>query len=182
MAFVVVQHLSPTHDGILPELLAKTTKMPVFEVENGMAVEPNHVYVIPPNANMAITDGVLNLLPRQVTHGQTRSIDFFFQSLAEARGHESVGIILSGTASDGTLGLEAIKAEGGITFAQDETAKYHDMPLNASDAGVVDFVMPPQKIARELATLIKHPFAVMHPSDLMTHLNCLAGLQGATRA
>jgi two-component system, chemotaxis family, CheB/CheR fusion protein len=161
MAFVVVQHLSPTHDGILPTLLAKTTKMPVLEVSNGMKVEPNHVYVIPPNASMAITDGSLKLLPRQMTQGQTRSIDFFFQSLAEARGHESVGIILSGTASDGTLGLEAIKAEGGITFAQDESAKFDSMPRSAIAAGCVDFVMSPPGIARELARLAHHPYVAL---------------------
>lgn len=160
MAFVVVQHLSPTHDGILPKLLGKTTGMPVLEVTHGMTVEPNHVYVIPPNANMEIAGGVLKLLPREITRGQARSIDFFFQSLAEARGHESIGIILSGTASDGTIGLEAIKAEGGITFAQDESAKFDSMPRSAIAAGCVDFVLSPAAIARELARLARHPYVI----------------------
>lgn len=158
MAFVLVQHLSPTQSGMLPGLLAQTTAMPVREVTEGMPIKPNHVYVIPPNATMIVEKGRLKLLPRVVAQGQLRSIDFFLQSLAEERKHDAIGVILSGTASDGTLGLEAIKAEGGITFAQDQTAKCDSMPRSAIAAGCVDFVMAPAAIARELARLAAHPF------------------------
>ena len=117
LGFVLVQHLDPTHQSALTELLGRVTGMPVSEVGNGQAVQPNHVYVIPPNAGLAIRKGVLVLQPRQQTGGAQHSIDSFFQSLAEDQHERAIGVILSGTATDGTLGLEAIKAEGGITFA-----------------------------------------------------------------
>ncbi len=158
MAFVLVQHLSPTQSGMLPELLASTTSLPVHEVTEGMPIEPNQVYVIPPNTTMVVEKGRLKLLPRAVSQGQLRSIDFFLQSLAADRKHDAIGVILSGTASDGTLGLEAIKAEGGITFAQDRTAKFDSMPRSAVTAGCVDFVLSPAQIASELARLAAHPF------------------------
>ncbi|QYM79345.1 PAS domain S-box protein [Horticoccus luteus] len=164
MGFVVVQHLAPTQDGMLPKLLAKTTSMPVWEVSDGMIVEPNQIYVIPSNKSMSISGGALNLLPRQVTQGPVRSIDFFLKSLAQDRGNEAIGIILSGTASDGTMGLEAIKAEGGITFAQDDSAKFDSMPRSAIAADCVDFVLAPAAIAAELARLARHPY-VRQPRD-----------------
>jgi two-component system CheB/CheR fusion protein len=158
MAFILVQHLDPTHESILAALLSRATEMPVNEVTQGIRVEPNHVYIIPRNTNMAITNGALRLLPREETRGQHRPIDFFLRSLAEEKGNRAIGVILSGTASDGTLGLEAIKAEGGITFAQDEkTAKYDGMPRSAIAAGCVDFELPPDRIAEELARLARHP-------------------------
>src|SRR6266480_97448 len=113
MAFVLVQHLAPEHESLLPSLLANATSMPVLQVRNGMRVLPNQLYVIPPNAGMVMHDGVLKLLPRQATQGRQRCIDTFLESLAQERRHEAIGMILSGTASDGTLGLEAIKGEGG---------------------------------------------------------------------
>ncbi|MGH9850237.1 MAG: chemotaxis protein CheB [Blastocatellia bacterium] len=159
MAFVLVQHLDPAHESILAELLSKSTRMPVSEVADGLAVEPDHVYVIPRNTNMAIAQGALRLLPREATRGQHRPIDFFLRSLAEEQSNRAIGVILSGTASDGTLGLEAIKAEGGITFAQDEkSAKYDGMSRSAVAAGCVDFVLPPHRIAEELARLASHPY------------------------
>lgn len=158
LAFILVQHLDPKHESILAELLSRATDMPVSEVTNGVRVQPNHVYVIPRNTNMAIQQGVLRLLPREETRGQHRPIDFFLRSLAEEKSNRAIGVILSGTASDGTLGLEAIKAEGGITFAQDEkTAKYDGMPRSAIAAGCVDFELPPDRIAEELARLARHP-------------------------
>ncbi len=158
MAFVFVQHLDPARESILAELLSRATDMPVKEVEHGMRVEPNYVYVIPRNTNMAIANGALLLAPREETRGQHRPIDFFMRSLAEEKRNRAIGVILSGTASDGTLGLEAINAEGGITFAQDEkTAKYDGMPHSAISAGCVDFVLPPERIAEELARLAQHP-------------------------
>src|SRR5579862_382164 len=115
MAFVLVQHLDPAHESALTSLLTKATAMPVAEVKNGVKVAPNRVYVIPPNTNMAISGGVLKLQPRRNTAGAHRSIDFFFESLAQDQKERAIGIVLSGTATDGTHGTEMIKAEGGIT-------------------------------------------------------------------
>lgn len=159
MAFVLVQHLAPTHESMLTELLSRATKMPVAEVRDGVKAEPDHIYVIPPNTNMAILHGVLHLMPRPATPGHHMPIDYFFRSLADDQKSKSIGVILSGTASDGALGLKAIKAEGGITFAQDEkTAKYDGMPRSAVAAGYVDLVLSPEKIAKELARLGRHPY------------------------
>ena len=156
MAFVLVQHLLPKHESALTELLAKRTSMRVIEVKEGMAVERNRVYVIPPDKKMALSNRVLHLVPRDAT---ARPIDFFLESLAHAQQSRAIGVILSGTATDGTLGLSAIKAEGGITFAQDEkSAKYDSMPRSAIASGSVDFVLPPEKIAEELARIAPHPY------------------------
>ena len=157
MGFVLVQHLDPEHDSALPQLLRRATSMPVQEATHNLRVEPNEVYVIPPNANLSISDGVLTLTPRDKTRTPHRSIDFFFEALAEDQHACAIGVILSGTATDGTLGLGAIKAEGGITFAQDESARYNSMPRSAVGAGCVDFVLSPDSIAGELARLAKHP-------------------------
>jgi two-component system CheB/CheR fusion protein len=159
MAFVLVMHLDPTHKSILTELLAKATRMSVSEVQDGVAVAPNHVYVIPRNTSMAIEGGVLRLRRRQEGRGQHRPIDSFLQSLSEDRNTRAIGVILSGTATDGTLGLEAIKAEGGITFAQDpKSAKFDSMPRSAVAAGCVDFILSPEEIANELARISRHPY------------------------
>jgi two-component system CheB/CheR fusion protein len=159
MAFVLIQHLDPNHESILPEILARSTRMPVRQVTEGMALERNHVFVIPPNTNMAVVDGVLALEPRQVTRGLHMPIDYFFRSLAKVQGSEAIGVILSGAASDGALGLAEIKAVGGITFAQDErSASHSDMPRSAIATGVVDFVLPPHGIAQELAQLGRHSY------------------------
>lgn len=149
MAFVLVQHLDPKHESMLKELLSKATRMPVSEVKNGMPAEPNHVYIIPPNTNMGISERALSITPRTEIRGQHMPIDRFFRSLAEDQRNSAIGVILSGTASDGSLGLKAIKAEGGITFAQDEkTAKYGGMPHSAIASGAVDFVPPPKELRR----------------------------------
>lgn len=159
MAFVFIQHLDPKHHSMLSELFAKTSSMPVVEAKDGTRVEPNHVYVIPPNVNMGILRRRLQLTPRTAEAGQHAPIDFFMRSLAEARNSRSIGVVLSGTASDGTRGLVAIKAEGGITFAQDErSAKYNGMPRSAITSGCVDFILPPEKIGEELATISGHPY------------------------
>ncbi len=162
MAFVLVQHLDPTHPSALTEILSRATAMRVTEVKDGMRVEPNHVYVIPPNTNMAILHHLLSLMPRTEKQGLHLPIDYFLRSLAEDRRGRAVGVILSGTASDGTLGLKAIKAEGGITFAQDEqSAKYDGMPRSAIMSGFVDCVLPPEGIARELTRLSRHPYVML---------------------
>ena len=164
IAYVLVQHMDPTHQSMLPRLLAKTTAMPVDEVSDGMAIEPNHVYVIPPNTRMTISQGVLNLTSRAEGSGRNLPIDDFFCTLAEDRQRGAIGIVLSGLASDGTLGLEAIRAEGGITFAQDEeSARYPGMPVSARAAGCVDFVLPPAGIAAELARMGRHPYVSTFP-------------------
>lgn len=159
MAFVFIQHLDPKHHSMLSELLAKTANMPVLEAANATSVKPNQVYVIPPNVNMGIKRHRLQLTPRSATPGLHTPIDFFMRSLAEERNSRSIGVVLSGTASDGTRGLAAIKGEGGITFAQDEkSAKYPGMPHSAVASGCVDFILPPDKIARELARISGHPY------------------------
>ena len=159
MAFVFIQHLDPKHHSILSELLAKAANMPVREATNGTTVNPNHVYVIPPNVNMGINGHRLQLTPRAAVPGLHAPIDFFMRSLADERNSRSIGVVLSGTASDGTRGLAAIKAEGGITFAQNEaSAKYAGMPHSAVVSGSVDFVLPPEKIAQELSRISGHPY------------------------
>jgi two-component system, chemotaxis family, CheB/CheR fusion protein len=157
MGFVLVQHLDPDHNSALTQLLSRATSLPVREVTNNLRVQPDHVYIIPPNTCMSISRGVLKLRARQEqARTAHHSIDFFLESLAQDQHERAIGIILSGTASDGTLGLEAIKAEAGITFAQDESAKYDSMPRSAVAAGCVDFVLSPENIARELARIAKH--------------------------
>jgi len=156
--FVLVQHLDPQHESALAQLLARVTSMPVREVTNNLRVAPNHVYIIPPNTNLGIAQGVLKLQPRSRSRAALRSIDFFFEALAKDQRERAVGVILSGTATDGTLGLEAIKAEGGLTFAQDNSARYDSMPRSAAAAGCVDLVLSPGKIAKELTRIAKHPY------------------------
>ena len=153
MAFVLVQHLDPSHESMLPDLLQKVTSIPVLEISDDIKVQPNHIYVIPSNKMMMATDGVLLLAPRPAKNKNERNlpIDLFFTSLAEVHQAHAIGVVLSGTASDGTLGLKAIKDHGGITFAQDEeSAAYEGMPHSAVQAGVVDFILPPEKIPQKL--------------------------------
>jgi two-component system CheB/CheR fusion protein len=171
MAYVLVQHLDPSHESALTELLAKATEMPVRQVIEGTRVEPNHVYVIPPSVDLIISQGILRLTSRTETSGYHMPIDRFLRSLAEDQRSNAIGVILSGTASDGTLGLAAIKAEGGITFAQDEkSAKFNGMPKSAIAAGCVDFVLPPDAIARELARIRAHPYLTPSSSSRTAEL------------
>jgi two-component system, chemotaxis family, CheB/CheR fusion protein len=164
MAFALVQHLDPSHHSLLAQIIAKATKMPVEEVKSGVKIRPNCVYVIPPNAFMAISAGVFTLTPRSKEPGQHLSVNFFMRSLAQERKHKAIGIVLSGTGADGTLGFEDIKAEGGITFAQaPASAKYDGMPRSAIDAGCVDFVLPPKEIAKELQRITRHPYVSQEP-------------------
>jgi CheB methylesterase/CheR methyltransferase, all-alpha domain len=161
MSFLFIQHLDPTHDSILTELVSKETKMPVREVTNGLQVAPNHVYMIPPNTKMSISGNTLELTRREDSRGAHMSIDYFMRSLAEAQGNRSIGVILSGSESDGTLGLAEIQAQGGVTFAQEEaSARYDGMPHSAIAAGCVDYILPPKAIARELSRIAKHPFVI----------------------
>ena len=158
MGFVLVQHLDPDHESQLTEILGRATSLPVTTIVDNERVEPNHVYVIPRDTRLTINEGVLSLQPRPRTRGAYRPIDIFFESLARDQRERAVGVVLSGTATDGTLGLEAIKAEGGITFAQDDTARHHSMPRSAVAAGCVDVVLSPEMIAAELVRIAKHPY------------------------
>jgi len=158
LALIFIPHLDPTHESALVELLARTTRLPVRQAEEGMRVACNTLYVLPPNSDMTIMDGVLRLIKREAGRGHHMPIDTFFRSIAEDQTANAIGIILSGTANDGTLGLSAIKNEGGITFAQDiESAKYDGMPSSAMAAGVVDYVLPPDRIAEELIRIQRKP-------------------------
>ncbi|HEX5413159.1 MAG TPA: chemotaxis protein CheB [Terriglobia bacterium] len=163
MALVLVQHLAPKHASALTELLGRNAKMPVSEVTNHTRVASNHVYVIPPDSDLEARGGELHLVPRSGTHLH-RPIDRFLDSLAADRGPKAIGVILSGTASDGTLGLKAIKASGGTTFAQDpKQADHGEMPRNAIAAGYVDFVLSIESIAQELLRIAHHPYVSEAP-------------------
>jgi two-component system CheB/CheR fusion protein len=166
MAFVLVQHLDPKHSSELGEILARTTEIPVSEVNDGTVVRPDHIYVIPPDTVMTIKGGTLRLGARILTRGQHLPIDHFLRSLAEDSADRAISVILSGTASDGSEGSRAIKAAGGITFAQDEeSAKYGGMPQSAVKTGCVDFVLPPSAIAHELARVGQHPYLAPDASE-----------------
>ena len=160
MAFVLVSHLSKTYKSMLSELLSKATRMPVAEARGQTPLLPNHIYVIPPNTTLAMEDGSLVTQPIRYENRHGLVIDAFFRSLAEHRKSQAIGVVLSGTGTDGTLGLAAIKAEGGIAFAQDQqSAKFPDMPRSASiQFGAADFVLPPAQIAAELARIAGHPY------------------------
>src|SRR5438477_6233848 len=158
MAFVLVQHLDPTHESQLSELLSRNSPLPVREVKNGVKVEPNHLYSFPQTVSLRLLEGHLQLTPR-ASKGPHLPIDCFFRSLAQEVKEQAIGVVLSGNGSDGTLGLQEIKAAGGITFAQDETtAKFFGMPGSAIGAGCVDFILPVDGIAQELGRIAKHPF------------------------
>jgi len=158
MAFVLVSHLSPSHASHLAEILSRATRMPVNEVKDEPKVQPNCVYVIPPDSSMIIKHGSLKLIPRHKVDGRHHPIDLFLESLAEDQKHKSIAVILSGTGSDGTLGMDEIKAAGGITFAQDESAAYEGMPRSAMMAGTVDFRLAPAEIAREISKIAQHAY------------------------
>jgi len=164
MAYVFVHHLSPLYDSHLGEILQRHTAMPVSKVTDNLKVEVNHVYVIPPDKFMTIEGG--HLLLRKRTTEDVHAIDYFMNALASAYRQHAIGVLLSGTDSDGTTGLRSIKREGGVTFAQDETAEHHQMPSNAMDAGYVDYVLPPKDIAEELGMLVRDGGAV--PKDAVT--------------
>jgi two-component system CheB/CheR fusion protein len=159
MAIVLVQHLDPKHKSKLTELLGHSSKLPVIEATNGLEVQADNIYVIPENTTMAISDGRLRLFPRETAQGPPMPIDAFFRSLAEQQQNRAIAVILSGTGTDGSMGIEAVKGEGGITFAQDkDSAKYFGMPESAIGSGAVDFTLPPRAIAKELIRIARHPF------------------------
>ena len=156
MAFIYVQHLSPDHKSILGTLLGRATKMVVQVIDDMEKMKPDNVYVIPHDRDIEVTDGHIKLIPR-IQKTSNLSIDVLFASLAETHKENVIGIVLSGSASDGTRGLKEIKQAGGITFAQDDSAKFASMPQSAIASGVVDFILSPKEIAKELNRLSKHP-------------------------
>lgn len=153
VALVIVHHLAPTHESSLVDIFSRATPLPICTASEGTPVEPNHVYVVPPNAGLLLADGLLRLTPRIETGGLHLPIDRFFESLAADRASRAVGVLLTGTGSDGSQGIKAIKAEGGVTFAQDASAEHRGMPDSAIATGCVDFVLPPERIARELVRI-----------------------------
>jgi len=158
MAFVVVQHLDPTHKGILPELLQRATAMEVVQAADRMMVKPDTVYVIPPNRDMSILHGLLYLFEPVTPRGLRLSIDFFFRSLAEDRQERSIGVILSGMGSDGTMGLRAIKEKAGLCLVQTPaSARFDSMPRSAIDAGLADVVAPADELPFKIISYLRHP-------------------------
>lgn len=156
MAYVIVQHLSPDHPSNLTEILAQHTKIPVHEIVNDINLSPNHIYIIPESNNLIAEDGVLKLHKRTRSDKTNKSIDIFFESLAQVHKSFAIGVILSGTAFDGTAGLKRIKEMGGATIAQEpETAGFKGMPQSAIDADVIDYILPPENIASQLVEIRK---------------------------
>ncbi|ATW23530.1 chemotaxis protein CheB [Candidatus Formimonas warabiya] len=160
LAFVVVQHLDPTHNGILVELLQRAATMKVVQVKENTPIQPDCVYVIPPGKEMSITHRVLNLSDYPGPHALNLPIDFFFRSLADDRQEKSVGVILSGTGTDGTSGLKAIKEKGGTVFIQEpSSAKFDGMPRSAIEAGLADVVSPAETLPSKIISFLEHkPF------------------------
>jgi len=149
----LVQHLDPTHESLLPEIVQKVTKIPVHQITNDIHLAPDHIYIIPSNKILTSIDGILKLSTRD-RKIQNLPIDVFFTSLAEVHIEFAAGVVLSGTGSDGTNGLKEIRSHGGITIAQDlSSASYEAMPKNAIDSGVVDFILAPEDIPACLQTM-----------------------------
>lgn len=157
LAFVLVSHLDPHHDSMLPELIQNKTRMKVSQVIDNMQVAANHVYIIPPDKELSIFNGILHLLKRKKADGIHRPIDAFFRSLAEDQGNKAVGIILSGAGTDGTLGIKAIKAEAGLIIVQDrDSAKFEGMPSNAAATGLADHILSPEEMPEQLMLYVRH--------------------------
>ena len=162
MAFVLIQHLAPDHKSILTDLVRRYTRMKVFEVEDGMRVQPNCAYVIPPNYDMAFLNGTLQLLQPAAPRGQRLPIDFFFRSLAQDQHARAIGIVFSGTGSDGTRGVRAIKSEGGMVMAQTPgSTEFDSMPRSAINTGVVDYELPPAEMPAQLIAYAAQAFGTL---------------------
>ena len=168
LAFVVIQHLDPTHKGIMPELLQRATVMEVFQARDRMKVKPNCVYVIPPNKDMSILHGVLHLFAPTAPRGLRLPIDFFFRSLAEDQQEHSIGVILSGMGSDGTAGLKAIKEKAGVVLVQEPaSAKFDSMPRSAITAGLADIVAPAESLPAKIIDYLRRPLTVARNEPLL---------------
>jgi two-component system CheB/CheR fusion protein len=171
MAFVLVQHLAPDHKSILTDLVQRYTRMQVHEVEDGMTVRPNYAYIIPPGRDMAFKGGALHLLEPSAPRGRRMPIDFFFRSLAQDQHERAIGIVLSGTGSDGTLGVRAIKGEGGMVMVQNPASTDYDgMPRSALGTGLVDYELPPAEMPPQLIAYASHAFGRPHTPHTATAL------------
>ncbi len=160
MAFILVQHLAPDHKSLLPELVQRYTRMRVFEAIDGITVKPNCVYIIPPNCDVAFLGGTLQLMEPSAPHGQRLPIDFFFRSLAQDQRDRAIGIVLSGTGSDGSQGARAIKAEGGMVMAQNpESTEFDGMPRSVMAMGLADYVLSPAEMLPQLIAYTTHALA-----------------------
>ena len=170
-SYVIVQHMAPDHRSLLAELIGRETSLPVHEITDGVVPELNHIYVTPPNADVVFGDAALRLIPPDTKRGAPKpSIDRFFNSIAAGVGESAVGVILSGTGTDGAFGIRAIRGAGGITIAQDErSAKYSGMPLAAVQTGLVDLVLSPQQIGTHLGNILT-------PSRNFDHVKSLGGI------
>ncbi len=177
MAFVLVQHLAPDHESLLAELIRRVTKLQVFEVEDGMVVQPGCIYIIPPDRDMAFLNGTLHLLEPAAPRGHRLPIDFLFKSLAQDQHDRGIGIVLSGTGSDGTLGIRAIKSEGGMVMVQTAaTSEFDGMPRNALATGLVDYELEPREMPVQLIAYVAHAFSkVLHaaPASMPQDENAL---------
>jgi two-component system CheB/CheR fusion protein len=166
LTFVLVQHLSPHYKSLMLELLSKHTKMPIYRAEDGMSLEPNSVYLITPKKNILVFHDKLLLMDPDPGHLVNLPIDIFFRSLAEDRGERAIGIVLSGTGSDGTRGVRAIKEAGGMVMVQEEaSAKFDGMPRSALATGLADYILPPEQMPRELLNFVKHPTVARKPVE-----------------
>ncbi|HEX3034139.1 MAG TPA: CheR family methyltransferase, partial [Thermodesulfobacteriota bacterium] len=157
IAFILVPHLDPTHKSMMVDLINRGTKMKAFEAKDGMQVVPNNIYIIPPNKNLSLFHGNLQLIETREPRGQRHPIDYFLRALAEDQGEKAIGIILSGTGTDGTAGLKSIKEAGGMVMVQDPaTAKYDGMPRSAIDTDLADYILPPENMPEKLIKYVKH--------------------------
>ncbi|MDX1522747.1 MAG: chemotaxis protein CheB, partial [Anaerolineae bacterium] len=164
IAFVVIQHLSPDYESHMDELLSKYTHMPIYEAQDGTAVQPNTIYLLPRRKNMTIFKGRLYLVDYERSRGLNLPIDIFLQSLAEDQAEMAIGIILSGTGSDGTRGIRAIKEVGGMVMAQDDSAKFDGMPRSAVATQLVDYIAPAEEMPQNLLNYIQHPCLATDPA------------------
>ena len=164
MAFVLVQHLSPDHKSMLVELVKRCTRMQVFEASNGMVVQPNCTYIIPPNHDLELVHGTLFIKQHDRQRKPRLTIDHFFSSLAAAQGERAICVVMSGTGNDGTLGLRDVKGEGGLVIAQDpDSAEYDGMPRSAIATGMVDYVLAPAAMPGQLLSYVRHAFDAARP-------------------
>ncbi|MBY0268422.1 MAG: PAS domain-containing protein [Burkholderiales bacterium] len=178
IAYIIVQHLAPNHKSMLTELIGRYTRMQVLEVEHGMVVKPDCIYIIPPNHDMAFLNGTLQLLEPAAPRGQRLPIDFFFRSLAQDQHARAIGIVLSGTGSDGSQGVRAIKGEGGMVMAQSfDSTEYDGMPRSAVATGMVDFVLPPEDMPAQLMAYVGHAFIRIRSAAKSSGLKVDEGLK-----
>ncbi|MFH0976187.1 MAG: chemotaxis protein CheB [Spirochaetota bacterium] len=168
MAFVIIQHLNPKHESIMAAILAKYTKMPVAQIKDGMKIEPDSVYLNPPGCNVAMAGLTFSLSDIRESQLINMPIDFFFRSMASNLGENAICVILSGTATDGTFGIKAVKGAGGMAMVQDpETAKYDGMPKSAIGTGIVDFILPVEQMPEALKRYVKHPLIEKHEPGII---------------